>query len=114
MHASHAGLPNFNSSKLSPVVDSDKLIVFQIIESNQKFNIHSLFEVTSYYHDVFTFTLFLSEGRAGVAREPSNKVMLFLPAPENKVSLTSSLISSFHLLFIYPSYLSLSLSAAKS
>jgi len=43
---------------------------------NSKFR--SLSEATPYHHNVFTFTLFLPEGRAGVAWEPSNKIMLFL------------------------------------
>jgi hypothetical protein len=37
-------------------------------------------EATSYYHNVFIFKLFLPEGRAGVAWEPSNKMMFFLPS----------------------------------
>jgi hypothetical protein len=43
---------------------------------NSKFR--SLSEATPYHHNVFTFTLFLPEGRAGVAWEPSNKILLFL------------------------------------
>jgi hypothetical protein len=44
------------------------------------------FDGFSYYHNVFTFTLFLREGRMGVAWEPSNKMLLFLPPTENSVS----------------------------
>jgi hypothetical protein len=71
-------LPILNSSKLPPVVDAAKLIVFQIIDKiirNSKFR--CLSEATPYYHRVFTFTLFLPEGRAGVAWESYNKMMLF-------------------------------------
>jgi hypothetical protein len=80
LHASHAALAILNSSKLPPVVDAADLIVLQIIDKtirNSKFR--CLSEATPYHHNVFTFTLFLPEGRAGVAWEPSNKIMLFLP-----------------------------------
>jgi hypothetical protein len=63
------------------------------------------FKPPSYYHNVFTFTLFLPEGRAGVAWELSNKMMLFLSL--------HPLISYLHPLFIYPSHLSLSLHGFK-
>jgi hypothetical protein len=53
-----------------------KLSIKQIEIQNSKFR--SLSEATPYHHNVFTFTLFLLEGRAGVAWEPSNKIMLFL------------------------------------
>jgi hypothetical protein len=43
-----------------------------------------LLEATFCYHNVFTFT-FLPEGRAGVAWEPSNKMMFFLPPSENRL-----------------------------
>jgi hypothetical protein len=66
-------------------------------------------EATPYHHNVFTFTLFLLEGRAGVAWEPSNKMMLFLPPRKIKCLSLHPLISSLNLLFIYPSHLSLSL-----
>jgi hypothetical protein len=56
---------------------------------NAKFR--CLSEAIPYYHNVFTFTLFIPEGRAGVAWEPSNKIMLFLPLVKDKVSLTSPL-----------------------
>jgi hypothetical protein len=39
LHASHAALPILHSSKLSPVVDAAELLVFQIIDKNQKFKI---------------------------------------------------------------------------
>jgi hypothetical protein len=82
LHASHAALPILNSSKLLPVVDAADIIVFKLSTKqseiqNSKFKI-PLSEATPYHHNVFTFTLFLPEGRAGVAWEPSNKIMLFL------------------------------------
>jgi hypothetical protein len=61
-----------------------------------------------FHHNVFTFTLFLPEGRAGVAWEPSNKMMLFLPPRKIKSLSLHSLISALNLLFYYP----LSLSSA--
>jgi hypothetical protein len=63
-----------------PVVDAADLFVFQITDktiTNSKSR--CLSEATPYYHNIFTFTLFLPEGRAGVAWEPSNKMMIFLP-----------------------------------
>jgi hypothetical protein len=63
LYASRAALPILNSSKLPLAVDAADLIVFQIIDKtirNSKFL--SLSEASPYYHDVFTFTLFLSEG----------------------------------------------------
>jgi hypothetical protein len=53
-----------------------KLSIKQSEIQNSKFR--SLSEATQYHHNVFTFTLFIPEGRAGVAWEPSNKIMLFL------------------------------------
>jgi hypothetical protein len=110
LHASHAAFPILNSSKLSPVVDAADLLVFQIIEKkseirNLKFR--CLFEATPYYHNVYTFTLFLPEGRAGVAWEPSNKMMLFLQPRKIKCLSLHPLTSYFNLPFIYPSHLSL-------
>jgi hypothetical protein len=90
-------------------VDAADLIVFQIIDKtirNSKFR--CLSEATPYHYNVFIFTLFLP-GRAGVAWEPSNKMMLFLPPSVNKASLSlHPLISSLNLLFICPSHLFLS------
>jgi hypothetical protein len=91
-------------------VDAADLIVFEIIDKtirNSKFR--CLFEATPYYHNVFTFILFLPEGRAGVAWEPSSKMMLYLPPRKVKCLSLNLLISSLNLLFIYPSHLSLSL-----
>jgi hypothetical protein len=67
-------------------------------------------EATPYHHNVFTFTLLLPEGRAGVAWEPSNKMMLFLAPRKIKYLSLHPFISALNLLFIYPSHLSLSLS----
>jgi hypothetical protein len=64
-----------------PVVDAadlfSKLPIKQSETQNSKFR--CLSEATPYHHNVFTFTLLLLEGRAGVAWEPSNKMMVFLP-----------------------------------
>jgi hypothetical protein len=79
LQASHAALPILNSSKLPPVVEPVDLIVFKIIDKtirNSKFR--CLFDVAPYHHNAFTLTLFLPEERAGVAWEPSSKMMLFL------------------------------------
>jgi hypothetical protein len=108
LHASHASVTILNSSKLLPVLDAADSIIFQIIDKtirNSKFR--CLSEANSYYHNVFTFTLFLPEGRAGVAWEPSNKMMLFLPPRKIKCLSLHPLIFSLNLLFIYPSHLSL-------
>jgi hypothetical protein len=86
--------------------------VFQIIDKtirNSKFR--CLSEATPYYHNVFTFTSFLPEGRTGVAWEPSNKMMLFLLPRKIKCLSLQPLISYLNLLFIYPSHLCLSLSS---
>jgi hypothetical protein len=84
-------LPNYLFSKLS-------------IKWSEIQNFRCLFEATSYYHNVFTFTLFLSEGQAGVAWVASNKIMLCSPS-ENKVILTSPLdflfASTLHLSVLY-------------
>jgi hypothetical protein len=65
--ASHAALQIFNSSKLSPVVDAAKLHVFEIIDKTiRNSKLRCLFETTSYYHSVFTLTLFLPKGQAWV------------------------------------------------
>jgi hypothetical protein len=75
---------------------------------NSEKNPRPLSQATASNHsNVFTFTLLLSEGRAGEAWEPSNKTMLFLP-PRNKVSLTSPMTFHVHLLFCYAFYLFLS------
>jgi hypothetical protein len=99
LYASQAALQILNSSKLSPVIDAAELLVFQIIDKIIRNSKRS--EATSYYHNVFTFTLFLPEGRAGVAWEPSNKITLFLPPRKRKCLSLNPLISSLHLLFGY-------------
>jgi hypothetical protein len=90
-------------------MDAVDLIVFQIIDKkirNLKFR--CLSEATPYHHNVFTFTLFLPEGRSGVAWEPSNKIMLFLSPQTIKCLSLHPLISTLNVLFICPSHLSLS------
>jgi hypothetical protein len=74
----------------------------------QKSKFRCLSEATPYHHNVFTFTLFLPEGRAGVAWEPSNKMILLLPPRKIKCLSLHPLISSLNLLFIYPCHISLS------
>jgi hypothetical protein len=99
--------PNFKLIKITPCCGCRRF-VFQIIDKtirNSKFR--CLSEATPYHYNVFTFTLFLPEGRAGVAWEPSNKMMLFLPRRKVKCLSLHPLISSLNLLFIYPSHLSL-------
>jgi hypothetical protein len=102
--ASHAALPISNSSKLPPVVDAADLFSKLSIKQSQIQNS----AVCLKPHNVFTFTLFLPEGWAGVAWEPSNKMMLFLPPRKIKCLSLHPLISSLNLLFIFPSHLSLS------
>jgi hypothetical protein len=95
------------SSKLLPIVDAADLIVFQIIDKtirNSKFR--CLSEATSYNNNIFTFTLFIPEGRTGVAWEPSRKIMLFLPPRKIKCLSLHPLISSLNLFFVCPSHLS--------
>jgi hypothetical protein len=72
-------------------------------------NFRFLLETTPYYRNIFTFTLFLPEGRVGVAWEPSNKILLFLPPRKIKCFSLHPLISSLNLLFNL-SFISLSLS----
>jgi hypothetical protein len=63
-----------------------QIIEFDIKSENQ--NSAELFQVTACNHsNVLTFTLLLSEGRAGEAWEPFKETTLFR-APHNKVFLT--------------------------
>jgi hypothetical protein len=78
-------------------------LTFQIIISvfiNQEIKIpQSLSEISTAYHtNVFTPILFLSEGRAGIAWEPSNDKMLFLPPPRVSHSLHDILFHFFNTL----------------
>jgi hypothetical protein len=102
LHASHAALPILKSSKLPPVVDAADLIVSKLSIKQSEIQNSAVSETTPYHHNVFTFTLFLPEGRTGVAWELANKMMLFLP-PQKIVSLTSPLDllleSTLHLSF---------------
>jgi hypothetical protein len=70
-------------------------------------SLNLLFLSPSHLHLFGSFTLFLPEGRAGVAWKPSNKMMLFLPPRKIKCLLLHPLISCLNLLFIYPSHLPL-------
>jgi hypothetical protein len=101
--------PDFKLTKITPCCGCRRF-VFKIINKtirNSKFR--RLSEATPYHHNVFTFTLFLPEGRAGVAWEPSNKMMLFLPPRKIKCLVTSPLDFLFEST-IYLSFPSLSLS----
>jgi hypothetical protein len=63
------------------------LQVLQFGDNNEKVKIPGPLSQSTFVHsNVFTSILFLSEGRAGEAWEPSNKMTLLLPSP-NKVSL---------------------------
>jgi len=54
-------------------------------------NSTALFEVTPSHHsNVYIFKLLVSEGRAGEALEPKNKVTLFLPFPPNETKCFTS------------------------
>jgi hypothetical protein len=92
-------------------VDTADLIVFQIIDKTiRNSKLRYLSEATPITITCFTFTLFLPEGRAGVAWEPCNKIMLFLPPQKIKCLSLHPLIYFLDLLFIYPYHLCLSLS----
>jgi hypothetical protein len=94
--------PDLKLIKITPVVDATDLIVYQIIDKtirNSKFR--CLSEATPHYNNVFTFTLFLPERRAGVAWEPSNKLMLLLPPQKIKCISLHPLISSSSPIFIF-------------
>jgi hypothetical protein len=69
--------------KITPCSRATKLVNFQITStlSNESWNkiLPSLFQAfTAHHPNVFTLILSLSEGRAGIAWVPSNK-MLFFP-----------------------------------
>jgi hypothetical protein len=91
--------PNFKLIKITPCCGCRRF-VFQIIDKTiRNSKLRCLSEATPYHRNVFTSTLFLPEGRASVAWEPSNKMMLFLsPRKINFLSL-HPLISSLNLLF---------------
>jgi hypothetical protein len=94
--------PDFKLVKITPCCECRRF-VFQIIDKtirNSKFR--CLSQASPYYHNIFTFTLFLPEGRASVAWEPSNKMVLFLPPRKIKCLSLHPLISFLTLLFIYP------------
>jgi hypothetical protein len=104
--------PYLNFSKFSSLAVKATETIFPNYTSTliQKIEIpRSLSQATDYNpHDVFTFTLPLSEGRAGEAWELSNKMKFFF-LTQNKVSLTFSIIvalSTFQL-YLLPLCLSL-------
>jgi hypothetical protein len=63
---------------------------------NSKFR--CLLEATSYHPNIFIFTLFLPQGRAGVGWEPNTMMLSVLPRKVKCLSLLR-LIFSLHLLF---------------
>jgi hypothetical protein len=70
--------PNFKFIKITPCCGRRRFNCFLNYRQkirNSKFR--SLSEATPYHHNVFTFTLFLPEGRAGVAWEPLTKLCSF-------------------------------------
>jgi hypothetical protein len=102
--------PNFKLIKYTPCCGCRRFICFLNYRyNNQKFKIPLSVWSHPYHHNFVTFTLFLPEGRAGVAWEPSNKMMLFLRARKIKCLSLHPLISSLNQFFVYPSHLSLSL-----
>jgi hypothetical protein len=106
--------PNFKLIKITPYYGCRLFNCFPNYRYNKKFKI-PLSEATPYYHNVLTFTLFLPEGRACVAWEPSKNNVLSPPPPRKmKCHSLHPLISSLNLFFIYPSHLSLSLSLSVS
>jgi hypothetical protein len=73
LHASHAALQILNSSKLTPVVDAANLFSKLSIKQSEIQTYAVCLKPPPYHHNIFTFTLFLPEGREGVAWETSNK-----------------------------------------
>jgi hypothetical protein len=59
-------------------VNSVNYLIFVMVKCSVLFEVRPEL-LKSYTSFGFTFTLFLPEGRAGVAWEPSNKMMLFIP-----------------------------------
>jgi hypothetical protein len=86
LHASHTAIPILSSSKLRPVVDAADLFP-KLSTKQSEIQNSALSEATPYNHNVFIFTLFVPEGRAGVAWEPSNKIILFLSLSLSKLRL---------------------------
>jgi hypothetical protein len=68
----------FYDSQCKQVATFSLNSINQLIDVTEK----CLFEANSHHPNVVTFRLFLSEGRAGVAWEPSNTFMHFLPSPK--------------------------------
>jgi hypothetical protein len=77
--ACFSGSPNFKLIKIIPCCGCHQINCPNYRKCNLK---KSKFRSARSHHpNVFTFTLFLSEGRAGISWEPSNKLMLFFPPP---------------------------------
>jgi hypothetical protein len=70
--------PYFKLIKITPLLWTPPIFFLIIDKTIRNSKFRSLSEATPYHHNVFTFTLFLPEGRASVAWEPSNKIMLSL------------------------------------
>jgi hypothetical protein len=73
------GPPYFKLIKITLCCGCRRFVFYIIDKTIRNSKFRCLSEATPYHHNVFTFTLFLQEGRAGVSWEPSNKMMLFLP-----------------------------------
>jgi hypothetical protein len=100
--------PNFKLIKITPCCGCRRFVFKIIYKTIRNSKFFCLSEATPCHHNVFTFTLFLPEGRAGVAWEPCNKMMLFFPPRKIKC-----LISPLDFLFestLHLSFPSLSLS----
>jgi hypothetical protein len=104
--------PNFKLIKTIPCCGCHQINCPNYRKCKLKIRNSGLLEATSYHLKVFTFTLFWSEGRAGIAWEPSNKLMLFPPPPKLKCL---SLLPLYFLFTstLYLSFLSLSLSLGR-
>jgi hypothetical protein len=109
--------PDLNSSKFTPLLWSPlNYLTFQIKFqhspiSKSQFRRLCYQALTTYHPNIFTLILSLSEGRAGIAWEPSNFYCSFSLPSRNKVSVSSPQ----HFLFVSTillSFLTLSLSSA--
>jgi hypothetical protein len=64
---------------LNVIYTSFGFIVSTCINQKIKISLSLSFGFTIYHPNVFTLIVSVSEGRAGIAWEPSNKMMLSLP-----------------------------------
>jgi hypothetical protein len=104
VHASHAALLS-KFIKITPCSRATKLVNFQIIStlSNESWNkILPSQAFTTHHPNVFTPILHLSEGRAGIAWVPSNKMLFFPPQIDiyaaSEVKLNQTVIYIFKVL----------------